>query len=208
MTRTLADVAARLRLADLLGGLSIVADIGFGLPAQEAMRACIVSTALARRMGLPREDVRDAFYVPLLMHVGCISMAHETAAAFGDELAVTRAVSRTDLGDPGDVKRTLIPELTRGMSAAARVRVVQYVVAEGIEFGRRFDTASCEVARVTAQRIGLPESTQRGLRPGGAPPGGARRPPPRSTVTGLPGRSHGVAARSAAPAPVPERWTR
>ena len=78
-----------LRLADLLGGLSIVADLGFGLPPQEAMRGCIVSTALARRMELGADDVRDCFYVPLLMHVGCIGMAHETAAAFGDELATT-----------------------------------------------------------------------------------------------------------------------
>ncbi len=28
----------RLRLADLLGGLSIAADLGFGLPPEEAMR--------------------------------------------------------------------------------------------------------------------------------------------------------------------------
>ena len=46
--------ASRLRLADLLGGLSIVADLGFGLPPQEAMRTCLVSTALARRMGSDR----------------------------------------------------------------------------------------------------------------------------------------------------------
>lgn len=156
-------MASKLRLADLLGGLSIVADLGFGLPPQEAMRTSILATALAGRMGLAVDDVRDAFYVPLLMHVGCISMAHETAAAFGDELAVTRAVALTDLGDPDDVGRTLIPELTRGMSPAARARVTQYVVAYGIEFGRRFDTASCEVARATARRIGLPDSTQRAL---------------------------------------------
>ena len=156
-------VASRLRFADLLGGLSIVADLGFGLPPQEAMRTCLVSTALARRMGLDDDDVRDAFYVPLLMHVGCISMAHETAAALGDDLAVNRAVTLTDLGDPDDFGRTLIPELTRGMTAAERSRVTEYVLAYGIELGRRYDTASCEVARATARRIGLPESTQRAL---------------------------------------------
>ena len=160
---TLAPVASPLRLADLLGGLSIVADLGFGLPPQEAMRTCLVSTALARRMGLDGDEVRDAFYVPLLMHVGCISMAHEAAAAFGNELDMARAVSLTDIGDVEDFGRTLIPELTRGMAPPARARVVEYIVAEGIEFGRRFDTGSCEVARATAGRIGLPESTQRAL---------------------------------------------
>jgi HD-GYP domain-containing protein (c-di-GMP phosphodiesterase class II)/DNA-binding CsgD family transcriptional regulator len=144
------------------------------------MRTCLVSTALARRMGLGEGDVRDSFYVPLLMHVGCISMSHETAAAFGDELAVTRAVSKTDLGDPEDLGRTLIPELTEGMTAAARARVIEYTYAYGIEFGRRYDTGSCEVARATAGRIGLPESTQRALHEvaefwrGGSAPQGLR----------------------------------
>jgi HD-GYP domain-containing protein (c-di-GMP phosphodiesterase class II)/DNA-binding CsgD family transcriptional regulator len=174
------SVASQLRLADLLGGLSIVADLGFGLTPQEAMRTCLVSTALARRMGLDERDVRDAFYVPLLTHVGCISMSHETAAAFGDELATTRAVSLTNLGDPEDFARTLIPALTRGMTSAERTRVTAYIVAHGMEFGRRYDTGSCEVARATARRIGLPESTQRALYEetemwsGGAAPQGLR----------------------------------
>jgi HD-GYP domain-containing protein (c-di-GMP phosphodiesterase class II) len=144
------------------------------------MRTSLVSTALARRMGLDDADVRDAFYVPLLMHVGCISMSHDTAAAFGDELEVARAVSLTDLGDPEDFGRTLIPELTRGMAPTERARVIEYVVAYGIEFGRKFDTSSCEVARATARRIGLPEGTQRALYEiaefwnGGAAPQGLR----------------------------------
>jgi HD-GYP domain-containing protein (c-di-GMP phosphodiesterase class II)/DNA-binding CsgD family transcriptional regulator len=163
MTVRAAPPGSDLRLADVLGGLSIVADLGFGLPPEEAMRGCIVATALARRMGLGPDDVRDCFYVPLLMHVGCISMAHESAAAFGDELAMTRAVALTDLGDPDDIGITLIPELTRGMTPAAAARILRYTVAQGIEFGRRFDTASCEVARATARRIGLPASTQRAL---------------------------------------------
>jgi HD-GYP domain-containing protein (c-di-GMP phosphodiesterase class II)/DNA-binding CsgD family transcriptional regulator len=156
-------MASRLRLADVLGALSIVADLGFGLPPQEAMRTSIVASGLARRLGLDDAGVRDAFYVPLLTHVGCISMASESAALFGDELVMARAVSRTDLGDPDDIERTLLPELTRGMSAADRARVVRYTIAHGAEFGHRFDLTSCEIARTTARRIGLPESTQRAL---------------------------------------------
>jgi HD-GYP domain-containing protein (c-di-GMP phosphodiesterase class II)/DNA-binding CsgD family transcriptional regulator len=177
---TVSSVPAPLRLADLLGGLSVVADLGFGLTPQEAMRTCLVSTALARQLGLHETDVRDAFYVPLLMHVGCISLSHETAAAFGNELAVTRAVSLTNLGDLDDFGRTLIPELTRGMTPAERARVTAYIVAYGIEFGRKYDTGSCEVARATARRIGLPEGTQRALYEeaemwnGGAAPQGLR----------------------------------
>jgi len=140
-----------------------VADVGFGLPPQSAMRSCLVATALARRMGLAEDDVRDAFYVALLMHFGCVALSHETAAAFGDELVVTRAVARTNLGDPGDMAATLIPAITAGMSEPARARTAEFAAGHGAEFGRRYDSGSCEVARDTARRIGLPASTQRAL---------------------------------------------
>ena len=86
------------RLADVVGSLSVVADLGFGLPPQQGMRSSLIATALARRLGVDEEDLRAAFYVPLLMHIGCISMSHETAALFGNEIAITRAVAMTNLG--------------------------------------------------------------------------------------------------------------
>src|SRR3712207_3062377 len=59
-------VPTRLRLADLLAGLSVAAGLGFGLPPDHAMRSCLIGTALAREMGLAEEEVSDAFYATLL----------------------------------------------------------------------------------------------------------------------------------------------
>jgi hypothetical protein len=61
------------RLADVLGGLSVVSDMGYGLPRETAMRACVVGTALARAMDLPEEEVGHVFYVSLLLHLGCVA---------------------------------------------------------------------------------------------------------------------------------------
>jgi hypothetical protein len=52
-------VTEKLRLAELLGGLSMVADLGFGLPPGTAVRSCLVGAALARRMDLDDSNVRD-----------------------------------------------------------------------------------------------------------------------------------------------------
>ena len=41
-------MSERLRLADLLGGLSIVSDLGYGVPVDTALRSCLIGTALAR----------------------------------------------------------------------------------------------------------------------------------------------------------------
>ena len=87
-------MGSRLRLADLLAGLSIVVDLGYGLPMETAMRSCVVGTDLARRMGLSEREAADVFYVSLLLHVGCLAYSHETAAWFGDDAAVHRAVVR------------------------------------------------------------------------------------------------------------------
>ena len=50
------------RLADLLAGLSRLADLGFGLQAGEALRSCALATRLARSLDLPEDDVRAATY--------------------------------------------------------------------------------------------------------------------------------------------------
>jgi hypothetical protein len=152
-----------LRLADLLGGLSIVADLGFGLPPEEAMRSCLIGTALAREIGAADDDVADTFYTSLLVHVGCTAFSHETAAIFGDELQTTRAVARTNFANPRDVLTTFIPQATRGMSAPSRVKAATFILTQGNPFGKRYETASCEVASATARRIALRDGVQRSV---------------------------------------------
>ena len=147
----------RLRLADLLAGLSVASDLGFGLPPENAMRACLVGTALARRMGVPEEEVADVFYGTLLLHVGCGAMSHETAALWGDELRLMRAIAVTNVADPADVEARVVPVVVDALGPDAPTRLAEQ--SDG--FARMYDTGSCEVASATARRLGLPESTQR-----------------------------------------------
>ena len=151
-----------LRLADLLGGLSMVADYGFGLPPGTAVRTGLVAAALGRRMGLADGEVRDGLYTGLLMHVGCVGISHESAVAFGDDIRFYRAITGTDVNDPDDVAAVLT-EVTRAMPADVAVRTTSFLRTHGLEWARRADTGVCEVARDTARRLGLPESTQQAL---------------------------------------------
>ena len=156
-------VPARVRLADLLAGLSIAIDLGFGLPPESAMRSCLVATRLARLHGLGDSDVRDSFFTSLLLHVGCPGFSHETAALFGNELAVTRAVARTNLADPADYETTLIPEATRGLSPTVARGVAERLMRDGPAFGARYDRASCEIGSRIARRIGIGSGVERAL---------------------------------------------
>ena len=159
----------------------MVADLGFGLPPGMAVRTSLVATALARSADLGEDDVRDAFYTALLLHVGCVAVAHESAAAFGDDIALNRAVARTNLADPNDIVATFVPEVTRGMAPNMAARARAFALSrEVFEWGYRTDTGVCEVARDTARGLGLPSSIQLGLYHvfeswvGGAAPGGLK----------------------------------
>jgi hypothetical protein len=77
-----------------------VADLGFGLTPETAIRACLIGTALAQELGVSADEVANTFYVSLLLHVGCTAFAHEAAAAMGDDLTVNSAVAKTDFADP------------------------------------------------------------------------------------------------------------
>jgi HD-GYP domain-containing protein (c-di-GMP phosphodiesterase class II) len=171
-------VTVEARLADLLAGLSRLADLGFGLQAGEALRSCALATRLARSLDLPEDDARSAFYTALLHHVGCTGYAHETARVFGDELVLNLAAGRTDSADPRDLLATFLPTLTRGRPPLERARLALTTLTKGSRFGKAYTTAACEVGRDAARRLGLPEAVQRGVyhvyeewRGGGLPAG-------------------------------------
>jgi HD-GYP domain-containing protein (c-di-GMP phosphodiesterase class II) len=155
--------AGALRLADVLASVSLLADLGFGLPAEESMRACLISTALARHVGLGDMDVADVFYTALLQHLGCNGYAHEAAARYGDELAMNAAAARTNLADGRDVVATYLRAVTTGRRPLDRARIVLLELFGGSTVGRQYASAACEVGRATARRLGLSEGVQRGL---------------------------------------------
>src|SRR5712692_3700772 len=69
-----------LRLADVLAGLSLIADLGVGNEPEKAMRTCLLAVSLAEQLGLGEEERRDVYYAALLEHAGCTGGAHEAAA--------------------------------------------------------------------------------------------------------------------------------
>jgi HD-GYP domain-containing protein (c-di-GMP phosphodiesterase class II) len=152
------------RLADLLAGLSLISDHGLGLPPDDAVRSCLVATALARKLDLHESEVACVFYDALLEHVGCPGYAHETYLAWGDDFAANRAAQRTNFADPKELVTTYLPSLLRELEGWGRPQVAARFLTRGPGFLKRFATASCEVAAHTARRLGLSEEVQLSLR--------------------------------------------
>ena len=79
---------AQVRLAELVGALSLGIDLGFGQPMEHVLRQCLIALRLAEGLGLDEEQRAVVYYTALLVNVGCHTDAHEQAKWFGDDIAL------------------------------------------------------------------------------------------------------------------------
>jgi HD-GYP domain-containing protein (c-di-GMP phosphodiesterase class II) len=151
-----------LRLVEILAPLSLVTDLGMGEPPEEAMRACLLATALARTMDLPEDQVADVYYTTLLRHIGCTATSHEETARFlPDETVVRPLIARTDFTRPKEVMAVL-SGTARAAPVADRPRVIVRMMTSN-RWGKETQRAVCEVADAMARRLEMGESVQRGV---------------------------------------------
>lgn len=154
-----------LRTADLLGALSLAADLAAGLPAEHAVRACYIGMRVAEQLGLPDEQRADVFYAHLLMDVGCTAWTSQLASTIlGDEIEARRAmIFSPDPTSPRAMVGWLTEYVAPGAPAVERLRRGLEFALKGKEFAREGFRNTCEVAHRFAQRLGMSEAVQRAL---------------------------------------------
>ncbi len=163
-------------VAGVVAALSVTSDLTRGHPPGEAMRACLLSTELARRSGLDESSQGEVFYSTLLRFAGCAATSPELAARFGGNDVLVRA--RGDLIDatrPSEALRFLagLGEGTGRLRMLSRARGASTFFAEGVR-------ADCEVGAELTRRLRLPDAVGRAVLDGferfdgrGAPSGRA-----------------------------------
>jgi HD-GYP domain-containing protein (c-di-GMP phosphodiesterase class II)/DNA-binding CsgD family transcriptional regulator len=150
------------RTLELLGGLSLVTDIGTGSPLEESLKRCLVATRLAKIIGSPDADVSDVLYTALLQHLGCTAYSHEVARAWGDDVVTTRVSFLSSSGELSDMWRVWIPGMAQA-TGRSKARVLATTVVTARRMDSEGPAATCEVARGASQGLGLPEAVQAGL---------------------------------------------
>ena len=146
---------ADIRLAELLGVLSLAADLGMGQPMEHILRQCLISLRLAQRLRLDEADREVVYYASLLAWVGCHVDAYEQAKWFGDDTALKADVRRVDFAPAAAGPLFMLRHLGAGRPAVERARL-------GVAFagdGRRAAEAMLEnhwlAADALAARLGL-----------------------------------------------------
>jgi HD-GYP domain-containing protein (c-di-GMP phosphodiesterase class II) len=146
--------STQVRLAELLGALSLVVDLGLGQPMEHVMRQTLIAARLGESLGLSEAERAAVYYTALLAWVGCGSDSHELAVWFGDDIAFragTYGVDMAGLQLLAFLARRLgagSPPLRRGWVAASFAAGGMGRVAESVN-------AHCRVTRTFAERIGL-----------------------------------------------------
>lgn len=157
--RRCATVKGMFRLLGLLGGLSLVTDLGTGAPLEESLKRAVVATRLAGRAGCDKAATGEVLYTSLLQHLGCTAYSHEAARIWGDDIAFVRLAFLTDFADRKDVWSTWV----RGLAAVtdrSPARIIATAATTGRKGGTEGPAATCEIARDASAWLGLPPSVQ------------------------------------------------
>jgi HD-GYP domain-containing protein (c-di-GMP phosphodiesterase class II)/DNA-binding CsgD family transcriptional regulator len=150
------------RLAELLGALSLVEDLGLGQPMEHVRRQTLIAARLGESLGLSEAERAAVYYTALLAWVGCGSDSHELAVWFGDDIAFRAGTYDIDMAGIqllAFLARRLgagSPPLRRGWVAASFAAGGMSRVAESVN-------AHCRVTRTFAERIGLGDDVRQPL---------------------------------------------
>jgi HD-GYP domain-containing protein (c-di-GMP phosphodiesterase class II) len=146
---------AQVRLAELVGALSLGIDLGFGQPMEHVLRQCLIALRLAERIGLDEDERAVVYYTALLVNVGCHSDAHEQAKWFGDDIELKSVKYDHELGS-ARATAAAMRRIGSGNPPLHRFRV-------GLEFalsGRKevddMIVHHTAVARSLGEQLGLP----------------------------------------------------
>jgi HD-GYP domain-containing protein (c-di-GMP phosphodiesterase class II) len=143
-----------LRLAELLGTLSLASDLGIGQPPEYLLRTCLVSVDLAERLGLSTEDQRTVYYTALLRWIGCTGHAHEASLLFGDEITARAHLALVDPGNRSELLRFGLHDLGAGQGARGHVTALMRGGRPELRPEGQF-RASCEVAQLLCEPLGI-----------------------------------------------------
>jgi putative nucleotidyltransferase with HDIG domain len=151
-----------MRLAELIGTLSLATDAGTGMPDSHALRSATVAVRLAEVAGESEAVGRDAFYLALLAYAGCTAESAAAAQVFRDEVAFGTDTFGLDWGAMGDMLPAMLRAARRGHGPiGGMVAMARAMAAMGamMEVGR----AHCEVALQLADRFGFDEAFRAAL---------------------------------------------
>jgi HD-GYP domain-containing protein (c-di-GMP phosphodiesterase class II)/DNA-binding CsgD family transcriptional regulator len=152
------------RLAELLGALSLACDVADGFPPEKVMRSVVLAVELGRRRGLSGEPLRDVFYATLFRYLGCTAFSHEEAHTYGagDDIQTRRTMALADAAHPLETLGRIVRGIGAGAAPLARARAVAAVLGDRAVIARHAHS-QCETSIRLATLVGASENVRAAL---------------------------------------------
>ena len=105
-----ADISMRsdIRLAELMGALSLATDLGMGQPMDFALSSCILAVRLADQCGYSQEALLEVYYQALRRYIGCNAETDWLASIVGDEQRLRSDFAKIDNASLPALTNTLV----------------------------------------------------------------------------------------------------
>jgi HD-GYP domain-containing protein (c-di-GMP phosphodiesterase class II) len=149
------------RLAPILGALSLATDLGVGLPPESALRMSVCAVRVGAVLGLAGSQLSDVYYASLLRYLGCSGYAHEEAAVSGgDDLSLLPALELADPTRPREVMGAALRRLAPGQTLLVRAGAVMRFLSDPGGYAK-LARSHCDQAVALAQGLQVgPEVTR------------------------------------------------
>jgi HD-GYP domain-containing protein (c-di-GMP phosphodiesterase class II) len=124
--------ATSVRLAEVVGCLSLVTDLATGHPIEHGLRRSMLAVWLGQDLGLSGEELNNAYYVALLGTVCCtLDMAVGLAPIVRDEMALGEKLANLNDMRPLEVAGFFIRHIGEGDPPLRRLRKLASVARTG-----------------------------------------------------------------------------
>lgn len=147
----------RVRAAEVIASLCLATDLGMGFPFEHGLHATLITMRLCHALGVDPETASRTYYASLLMYAGCTTDAEVAVRLFRGDL--TGNATHRQFGSRRETMTGVIGAIPSPESAwPGRA----YQIATGLPrvagYARTHLAGFCEVARMLAEQLGLPEA--------------------------------------------------
>lgn len=147
----------RLRVTELIGSLSLAADLGTGQPLGHGLSTSLLAVQIAVDLGFEPELIRSVQQVSLLRFIGCTAEATTLARDVGsDDVEFLAKFAPLFMGSPIESLRAAVGTVGAGRPPHQRAWLLARMLADS-DGDRRMLTAHCEVGSMLAARLGMSE---------------------------------------------------
>ena len=150
---------ATIKLSEILGAISIAADLGVGAPPETGIGAALFAGRLGKRLRLPEDQCAELFYASLLRFIGCsVGIPEAQGPSLGDPEGYQRGLAMSDLGNLEDVFARLDENMATDAPAQARQAAFAAIgkAAEDVKNIKSLARPHCELGAKLANDVSMP----------------------------------------------------